>query len=270
HFKTPFIQTANFFEKRILQWDGDAKQIQTLEKRYIWVDATARWRIVDALKFMRTVRTEKNAQGRLDLIINSATRDVIAKNKLVESVRNTNRLVDVGVPLGSDAALTFSQSELEKITKGRDQLSREVLNTSSTEILRYGIELVDVRIKRINYIEDVQRKVYERMISERRQAAEQFRSEGQGKKAEIQGQMSKELQQIEAGAYRAAQELKGVADAKAIAIYANAYNKDPDFYTFTKTLESYRKTMKEGTTLIMSTDNAYYRQLNGIGVKTGQ
>ncbi len=269
HFKMPFIHTANYFDKRMLQWDGDARQIQTLEKRYIWVDTTARWRIVDALKFVRTVRTEANAQGRLDLLINSATRDVIAKHVLAESVRNSNRLLNIE-RTEEDDFFSLAKTDLANITKGRDQLSREILKESAEETDRYGIQLVDVRIKRINYIEDVLRKAYERMIAERRQAAEKYRSEGQGKRAEIQGQMSKELQQIQAEAYRAAQEIKGVADAKAIKIYADAYNNDPDFYAFIKTLEGYKNTIKDDTTLIMTTDNAYYEQLNGLGLGDAQ
>ena len=260
HFKIPFLHTVNYFDKRILQWDGDAKQIQTLEKRYIWVDTTARWRIVDALNFMRTVRTESNAQGRLDLIINSATRNIVASHILAESVRNTNRLID-NRKKSENIVGGLSHTELERIENGRDGLSRRILSKGAKETSRYGIELVDVRIKRLNYIEDVRKKVYQRMIAERNQAAEQFRSEGEGKKAEIQGQMSKELQKIRAQAYKKSQEIKGGADAKVIKIYAQAYNKDPEFYTFVRTLESYRKTMGSHTTLILSTDNDYYNQI---------
>lgn len=267
YFKVPFIYTANYFDKRILQWDGDAKQIQTLEKRYIWVDTMARWRIVDALKFVRTVRTEANAQGRLDLLINSATRNTIARHVLVESIRNTNRLPEIA-ETEDDIFMPFSKTDLATIKKGREALSQEILKESASETDRYGIELIDVRIKRINYIDDVLQKSYERMIAERRQAAEKYRSEGEGKKAEIQGQMSKDLQEIETEAYRTAQELMGVADAKATVIYANAYNKDPDFYAFLKTLDGYKKTIDKETTLIMSTDNAYYNQLNGLGLNS--
>jgi len=265
NFKLPFVQVANYFEKRILQWDGDPNQIPTREKRYIWVDTTARWRIKDALKFMQSVRTEVSAQARLDDIIDAATRDVISSNNLAELVRNGNRIL-IEVPKEAEGGLQVERTSLEKIKSGREALSQEILKRAAKTTPNYGIELVDVRIKRINYVEEVQRKVYDRMISERKRAAEQFRSEGQGKKAEIEGQMTKELQEITSGAYRTAQEVKGTADAEAINIYAEAYNKDPEFYAFTKTLESYKKTMNSKTTLILSTDNELYEHLNGSNV----
>ncbi|MBU0468279.1 MAG: protease modulator HflC [Candidatus Omnitrophica bacterium] len=265
YFKMPFIQTANYFEKRLLQWDGDANQIPTREKRFIWVDTTARWKIVDALKFMQSVRSEPSAHSRLDDVIDASTRDIISSHILIESIRNTNRLADdqkVQLDKGEDK--DFGKTILEPIEYGREELSQKILRRAASAVSDYGIELVDVRIKRINYVSEVQNKVYERMISERRRAAEQFRSEGQGKKAEIEGLIQKELKEIQSEAYRKSQEIKGKADAEAIRIYADAYNKDPEFYAFTMSLESYKKTVNKDTKLILSTENEFYEQLEGI------
>lgn len=265
YFKIPFIQTTNYFDKRILDWDGDADQIPTREKRLIWVDTTARWRITDALKFMKRVGTEPNAQTRLDDIIDAKTREAISSHALVEAIRNSNRLIEEGdTEILETASEEFGKTALAHIKVGRAALSAMILKRAGEAVEDYGIELVDVKIKRINYVREVQNKVYERMISERKRAAEQFRSEGQGKKAEIEGQRAKELQQIQAEAYRTAQEIKGKADAKAIKIYADAYNKDPDFYSFLKTLETYRKTIGAHTTLLLTTDNEFYEYLNGV------
>ena len=264
YFKLPFIQTANYFDKRILQWDGDPNQIPTLDKRYIWVDTTARWRIVDALKFMQSVGTELGAYARLDDVISAATRDAISNLKLVETVRNSNRLHEKSIGAKVTDKIGAGDTNIERIDVGRRALTRDILKRASKIAPQYGIELVDLRIKRINYVREVRRKVFDRMISERRRAAEQYRSEGQGKKAEIEGQMVKELQQIRSEAYRKAQELKGAADAKAIKIYAEAYNKDPEFYSFIMTLETYRKTIGSDTTLILDTDSDYYKYLRRI------
>ncbi len=264
YFKLPFVQTANYFEKRILEWDGDADQIPTREKRLIWVDTTARWRISDALKFMQRVGTEPNAQTRLDDIIDAKTREAISSHVLVEAIRNSNRLIQEGDREALETVSEeFGKTALSPIEKGRAALSAAILTRATEAMKDYGIELVDVKIKRINYVKEVQRKVYERMISERKRAAEQFRSEGQGKKAEIEGQRDKELQQIQSEAYRKAQEIKGKADAEAIQIYADAYNKDPEFYSFLKTLETYRNTINNKTTLMLTTDNEFYSYLNG-------
>jgi membrane protease subunit HflC len=264
YFKLPFVQMANYFDKRILEWDGDADQIPTREKRLIWVDTTARWRIADALKFMKRVGTEPNAQTRLDDIIDAKTREAISSHALVEMIRSSNRLIEEGSAAAlENAADEFGKTALAPIKKGREEISDLILERAAEAVKDYGIELVDVKIKRINYVKEVQHKVYERMISERKRAAEQFRSEGQGKKAEIEGQRAKELQQIESEAYRRAQEIKGKADAEAIKIYADAYNKDPEFYSFLKTLETYRKTIDDRTTLMLTTDNDFYEYLNG-------
>ncbi len=265
NMKLPW-QTVNRFDKRILEWDGDADQIPTSEKRLIWVDTTARWRISDPLKFMQRIRTEQSAQTRLDDIIDAKTRGVISSYALIEVLRNSNQLIEEDETEAlENVAKEFGRTVLKPIKKGREALSKIILKRAAEAVEDYGIELVDVKIKRINYVKEVQNKVYERMISERKRAAEQFRSEGQGKKAEIEGLRAKELQEIRSNAYRKAQEIKGKADAEAIKIYADAYNNDPEFYSFIKTLETYRKTINKDTTLMFSTENDFYKHLNGIG-----
>ncbi|HQP10986.1 MAG TPA: protease modulator HflC [Candidatus Omnitrophota bacterium] len=266
YFKLPFIQTANYFDKRVLEWNGDADQMPTREKRLIWVDTTARWRIGDVLKFMQRVGTEPNAQTRLDDIIDAKTRETISSHALVEAIRSSNRLLEEeeNADAMEKTLDDFGETALARIEKGREALSAMILSRAAEAVKDYGIDLIDVKIKRINYVSEVQQKVYERMISERKRAAEQFRSEGQGKKAEIEGQMVKELDLIQSEAYRKAQEIKGKADAQAIQIYADAYNNDPEFYSFIKTLEAYRKTMDGKTMLMLSTDNDFYGYLKGV------
>ena len=260
-FKTPFIQQAHYFEKRILNWDGDPNQIPTKDKKYIWVDTTARWKIIDALKFLQSVGNEMGAHSRLDDIINSATRDAVTNHLLVDAVRDSNRILE-SKELGEDAI--FADEALERIEVGRQQLTRAILEKTKVLAPQYGIEIVDVRIKRVNYVEDVRNKVYDRMIAERKRAAEKYRSEGQGKSAEISGQVGKELKQITSEAYRQAQGVVGKADAEAINIYAQAYSQDPDFYSFLKTLETYQKTIDEKSTIILTTDSDYYKYLKGL------
>jgi membrane protease subunit HflC len=267
HFKLPFIRHANYFEKRVLQWDGDPNQVPTKDKRYIWVDTTARWRIKDPLKFLQSVTNETGAHARLDDIVDSATRDNITSHKLVELVRNSNRLLDESADRITDPDAVSIDEELEKINIGREALTRSILNDASKIVPQYGIELIDVRIKRINYVIEVQKKVFERMISERKRAAEKYRSEGQGKKAEIEGQMIKELKQITSQAYRIAETKKGKADAEAIKIYASAYNQDPEFYGFTKTLDTYKNTIDKDTVMILSADSEYFEYLKSIQPK---
>jgi len=258
HIKIPFIQQANFFEKRILQWDGYPNQIPTKDKRYIWVDTTARWKVVDALKFLQSVGNETGAHARLDDIIDSATRDFVTSHNLVEVVRDSNRIFEER-ETSIEGSTSLSSGEIEKINVGREALTRKILEEGSKLMPQYGIELIDVRIKRVNYVKDVQMRVFERMISERKRAAEQYRSEGRGKRAEIEGQMEKELNQIRSEAYRKAEEVKGKADAEAIDIYADAYNRDPEFYSFLKTLETYRNTIDKETTVIFTTDGEYFK-----------
>jgi modulator of FtsH protease HflC len=259
HFKLPaFIQKAHFFDKRLLEWDGDPNQIPTRDKKYVWIDTTARWKIKDALKFLQSVGTERRAQARLDDIINSATRDIVTGSVLVEVIRDSNRILDQPTV---DKVKGFTDEALEKIEYGREGLEEKIFTRAKKLAPQYGIELVDVRIKHVNYVNDVLQKVYERMIAERKRAAEEYRSEGRGKSAEIKGQMEKELKSITSEAYRKSQGISGAADAEAIAIYANAYNNDPGFYAFMKTLESYPSTIDSDTTIVLTTDADYFKYL---------
>ncbi len=258
HFKTPFIQKVNSFEKRFLAWDGLPTQVPTKDKRYIWVDTTARWRIVDPLKFLQTVGGERTALGRLDDIIDSATRNQITSHILYELVRDSEReFVETELSIQVEEAMS-------EVKYGREKISRAILEEASEGVPQFGIELIDVRIKRLNYVEQVRQGVYSRMIAERKRVAEQYRSEGEGGKAEIEGRKEKELQRITSEAYRKAQEIKGEADAEATAIYAGAYNKDPEFYSFLKTLETYKSTLDEDTYLILTSDSDFYKYLKSL------
>lgn len=261
HFKLPFIQQAHYFESRLLGWDGDPNQIPTRDKKYIWVDTTARWRINNALRFLQSVGSERGAHARLDDIINSATRDVVTSHLLVETIRDSNRILDAQ---NADDIAAIAEEALERIKSGRHDLEQEILTTARELAPQYGIDLVDVRIKRINYVQNVREKVYERMISERKRAAERYRSEGRGKSAEIKGKKEKELKLISSEAYKKAQSIRGGADAEAIVVYAEAYNKDPEFYAFLKTLETYKDTVDGTTTLVLTTDSDYYKYLKSV------
>jgi membrane protease subunit HflC len=263
HVKIPFIQKVNTFEKRLLEWDGDPNQIPTKDKKYLWVNTYARWRIVDPLKFLQSVHDELGAHSRLDDIIDAATRDYITSHLLIEVVRNSNREMAVA---GTELELA-EEVLMHQIEWGREEVTRQILEQASQVVPEYGIEMVDVRIKHINYVEEVRRKVYERMISERKRIAEKYRSEGQGKKAEIEGQREKELQRITSEAYRTAQEIIGQADAKATKIYAAAYNKDPEFYSYVKTLETYEETLGGGSWLLLTTDSDYLQYLKSTRVR---
>lgn len=267
HIKIPFIQKVNRFDKRLLSWDGSPTQIPTKDKKYIWVDTTARWKIVDPLKFLQTTRNERTALARLDDIVDSATRNQITKYILYEVVRNTGREFAVETEMGVE----LPEEMGGEVKYGREKISREILKEASSSFPQYGMELVDVRIKRINYVEDVRQKVYSRMISERKRVAEQYRSEGMGEKERIEGLKEKELKRIISEAYKKAQEIEGSADAKATKIYAEAYNKDPEFYSFLKTLETYKNTLDENTWLILSSDSEFYKYLKSIPLeKTSQ
>lgn len=258
HLKIPFVQKVNYFEKRILAWDGLPTQVPTKDKRYIWVDTTARWKIVDPLKFLESVGREVTALGRLDDIIDSATRNQITNHLLYELVRDSGReFVETEVSLEIE-------EEIGIVQYGREKISRLILEEAALIVPQFGIELVDVRIKRLNYVEQVREGVYARMIAERKRVAEEYRSEGQGKRAEIEGRRAKELQRITSEAYRTAQEIKGKADAEATNIYADAYNKDPEFYTFLRTMEIYENIMDENTWLIMTSDADFYKYLKTI------
>ncbi len=259
YWKKPFVQEIHYFDKRILEWDGYPSEIPSKDKKFIWVDVTARWQIIDPLKFLQTMRHELNAQSRLDDIIDGVTRDFITRYEAPEIVRNTNRILEVKV---GEEDISGEES-FEKIETGRNTITRMILEQATKIVADYGIRLVDIRIKRINYIESVQRRVFERMISERKRAAEKLRSEGQAFREEIAGQKERELKRIYSEAYRKAQELKGKADAEATQIYADAYSKDPEFYTFLTTLDSYHEGLKDSR-LILSTDSEFLSYLKTI------
>lgn len=261
HFKIPFIQKANYFAKNILDWDGDPSQIPTLDKTFIWVDIFARWRIVDPLTFFLKVNNEIAAQGQLDAILNAATRNLVQSEQLIESVRNSNRKMEV---LASPVEGQSSPVIVE-VKVGREKLTRQILEQADPKVEELGIELVDVRIKRINYIQDVRQKVFERMIAERKQIAEKFRSEGAGESQKIEGRMERELKTIKAEAYRKSEEIKGRADAAAAAIYAEAYGRDPEFYALVKTLELYKNLPENQIDVLLSTDSQFFKYLKGIG-----
>ncbi|MDX2495405.1 MAG: protease modulator HflC [Desulfuromusa sp.] len=256
HFKIPFIQDVTRFEKRILKWDGDPNQIPTKDKKFIWVDTTARWRIIDPLLFLKTVATERGALSRLDDIIDSVVRDAVSGHLLVELVRG-----------GDYKARAYERFEVDGVQippedmVGREEILSGILTEASSSTPEYGIELIDVQFKRLNYVEQVRVRVYERMINERKKVAAQYRSEGEGEKLEILGKMQRELKEISSEAYRKTLEFRGAADAEAAAIYADAYNQDKDFYTFLRTMESYKKTVNSKGKLIISTDSEYFKYL---------
>ncbi len=256
HFKLPFVQRTNVFDKRFLEWDGSPNQVPTKDKRFIWVDTYARWRITDPLLFFQRLRDERGAQSRLDDILDGETRNAVARHDLIELVRSTNRNAE-DVPIESEEEAVI----LEAIARGRQEITREILETAAGRTADLGIELLDLRLKRINYVEEVQQDVFARMIAERQRIAEQFRSEGQGESARIHGERERELAQIQSEAYRAAEELRGSADADATRIYADAYGRDADFYAFTKSLETYEETMDETTLFILGTDSELLRFL---------
>ena len=256
HFKAPFIQRTNVFEKRFLEWDGNPNQVPTRDKRFIWVDTYARWRIVDPLLFFQRLRDERGAQSRLDDILDGETRNAVARHDLIELVRSSNRNPE-------DVLIESEEEEaiLEQIERGRLEVTRAILETAAGRTADLGIELLDFRFKRINYVEEVQQDVFARMIAERQRIAEEFRSEGQGESARIHGERERELAQIQSEAYRLAEELRGEADANATRIYADAYNRDEDFYAFTKSLETYEATMDPNTLFILGTDSELLRFL---------
>ena len=260
-FKIPFIQKANYFNKNLLEWDGDPGQIPTLDKTFIWVDTFARWKIVDPVKFFQTVNNRFNAIGKLNDIIDPAVRNFITSNQLIEAVRKSNRALETE-ELGVD------QSERKTrvtygIEVGRQKITQGILEQAQPKLTPFGIELVDVKIKRINYVEEVRKSVYGRMIAERNQIAEKFRSEGKGEAQKILGEKERDLQEIESEAFKKAQKIKGGADAEATIIYADAYGKDPEFYSFVQTLEIYREALDKDSSLILSTDSEFLKYLKG-------
>ena len=260
HFKLPIIQIANFFDKRFLAWDGAPNQIPTKDKRFVWVDSYARWRITDPLLFFQRVRDERGAKTRLDDILDGLTRNAIANHNLVEIIRSTNRKLEVSGELEE-----IQDSEINlRIKLGREKITRMIIEAAAPRLMVLGIELLDIRFKRINYVEEVQKKIYERMISERKRIADKFRSEGQGEAAKILGDKERDLKKIESEAYRQAQEIKGKGDAEATAIYAQAYNQSTEsraFYQFLKTMDTYKTTLSEKDWLVLSTKGDYFKFL---------
>ena len=251
-FKLPWREVHRF-DKRWLPWDGDANQIPTKDKKFIWVDTYARWRIEDPLQFFVSVTNEQQAQSRIDDIIDGQTRNAVASFDLIEIVRATDREFAV-----TEVLLGMLEQEVPtQIQSGRDEITRRILESSSVAVKTLGIELVDVQFKRINYTEEVRESVYQRMISERQRIAERSRSEGLGRSAEIRGQKDRDLQRIESEAFRTAEETRGNADAEATRIYAQAYSKDADFYQFLKTLETYRSSLDENVTLLLSSNSEF-------------
>jgi membrane protease subunit HflC len=257
HMKVPFVQKANYFEKRWLEWNGDPNQIPTKDKKYIWVDTYCRWRISNPLVFFQRVRDERGGQSRLDDVVDGETRNIIANHDLIEIVRSSNRKFE----LSEEAALLDLSGVIGVIEVGRLKLSRLILENASKITSEFGVELKDVQIMRVNYVDEVQKKVFDRMIAERQRIAAKYRSEGDGKSAEIRGQKEKELKRIQSEAYRQAQEIKGKADAEATKVYAQAYNLDPEFYQFMKTLETYRTALEKETWLLLSTDSEFLKYL---------
>ncbi|MBM66163.1 MAG: HflC protein [Myxococcales bacterium] len=299
-FKVPFVDVVNRFDKRFLPWDGDANQMVTADKKYIWVDTFARWRVADPLLFFQKVRNENGAQTRLDDLIDGATRTVVASQPLLAVVRST-ALTDEELaaeaenieqpqqekpkaapdqaeePASEDAeaepkpedegakkedAKADPVKSMQESVRGRNAIQERIRSLAAPALVEMGIELIDVRIKRINYVNSVQVKVFERMISERKRIASQYRSEGQGEAAKIRGQMEQELKEIESESYRQAKEIRGNADAEATDIYAEAYKRDPEFYRFLKTLETYERSFDGNTRFVLDTKGEFTRYLN--------
>ncbi len=255
--KVPFVQKVNSFPKVLLEWDGEKREIPTKDKTYIWVDVFARWKIIDPLKYFQNVNNENNAQAKLDNIINSAVRNLVASFPLIETVRNTNRVMDLS---GSGFDSTFDVITTE-IQAGRSVIGSRIINQVNPKVAPLGIEVVDVRFKRINYTSKVLQNVFGRMIAERKQIAEKFRSEGRGESQKIHGEKERELKQIHSEAYKKAEKIRGKGEAEAIRISAAAYNRDPEFYSFVKTLDLYRESFDSSSSMIMSTKNDFFKYL---------
>ncbi len=258
--KTPFIQQIHRFEKRVLEWDGSPNQIPTKDKKFIWLDTTARWRIKDALKFYQALGTEILAQSRLDDIIDSAARDLVTAQLLIEVVRDSNRVLNPDIETLEEDEGQLGEP-LEEIHDGREKITQMIREKVQETVPQFGIELVDVQIKRINYVDEVREKVFTRMISERQRISGKYKSEGEGEAAKIEGEKKKELERIESEAYKETEQIKGDADAQAIQIYAEAHGKDPEFFAFLQTLETYRTSMNPSTKLILTTDSELYKYL---------
>ena len=263
HFKIPIIRKVHRFDKRFLEWDGKANELPTKDKTFIWADTYARWRITDPLLFFQRLQNERGAQSRLDDILNGETRNAIANHDLVELVRTSNR-----TPVKDESLSEGLSDELTPIRDGREAIRQEILAAAKTRTQDLGIEILDVQFKRINYVEEVQEKVYDRMIAERRRIADRFRSEGEGESARIRGELERDLNQIQSEAFKTAEEIKGQADAEATAIYAAAYDRSADsrrFYEFLKSMETLQQTASSETSILLSTEGEFYRFLKESG-----
>jgi membrane protease subunit HflC len=260
NFRIPFIDTVNKYPLNLQQWDGDPGQIPTLDKTFIWVDAFARWKIIDPVKFRETVGLLMSAKNRLDEIIDPAVRNAVTSFRLIETVRSSNRELDTF----EDSIQNSEETEQRQnygIKTGRGNITNNILEQAQPKLDKFGISLVDVQIKRVNYVDQVRESVYNRMIAERRQVAEKFRSEGVGEARRIRGNKERDLKVITSEAYRQAQTIKGRGDAEATRIYADAFGIDPEFYTFVKTLEVYRESIGRDSTLVLSTDSDFLKYL---------
>jgi membrane protease subunit HflC len=266
-FKVPFVQEVNPIDKRVLEWDGNPSDMPTKDKLYISVDLFARWRITDPLQYFLRLRDERSAQSRLDDILGSETRNAIAKHELIEIIRTTRDREPLRDTFLTDAERKLDMGSLVPIQKGRKMVEQEIFAAAAEKVRVFGIELLDIRFKRINYNESVRPKIYDRMISERRQIAERFLSEGNGEAARIRGNRVRDLNKIQSEAYRQVEEIRGVADAKATEIYAKAYNQSPEavaFYEFTRTMQAYKLIIADNTTLVLSTDSDLFKFLKGM------
>ncbi len=271
-FRIPFVQRPNYFLKNIQEWDGEPGQIPTLDKTYIWLDTFARWRITDPVAFFETVTDRSRALSRLDDIINPAVRNAVTSHHLIETVRNSNRemtTLEQMEVVDKDSKDSIDPSEY-KIQTGREILSREILKASQPKLKKFGIELIDVKIKRVNYVQKVRESVYGRMVAERNQMAEKIRSEGRGEAFRIAGDKERDLKKIQSEAYKTAQETKGKADAEATKIYAEAYSVDPEYYSFTKALEVYKTSLDKKSKVVLSTDSELLQYLKGFSTPTGK
>jgi membrane protease subunit HflC len=265
--KLPFIQEVNPIDKRVLEWDGNPSDMPTKDKLYISVDLFARWRITDPLQYFLRLRDERSAQSRLDDILGSETRNAVAKHELIEIIRTTKDREPLREAILTDTELKLDMGTLVPIRKGRKLVEQQIFTSAAEKVRVFGIELLDIRFKRINYNESVRPKIYDRMISERRQIAERFLSEGNGEAARIRGNRVRELNKIQSEAYREVEEIRGVADAKATEIYAGAYNQSREaveFYEFTRTMQSYKSIISQNTTLVLSTDSDLFKFLKGM------
>jgi len=268
--KLPFIQEVNPIDKRVLEWDGNPSDMPTKDKLYISVDLFARWRITDPLQYFLRLHDERSAQSRLDDILGSEVRNAVAKHELIEIIRTTKDRVPLRDALLTDTEKQLNMGTLVPIDKGRKSVEKEIFDAAAEKVRVFGIELLDIRFKRINYNDSVRPKIYDRMISERRQIAERFLSEGNGEAARIRGNRVRDLNKIQSEAYRAVEEIRGVADAKATEIYAKAYNQNSQavsFYEFVRTMQAYESIISEDTTLVLSTDSDLFKFLKGMKPK---